>query len=395
MNKRSRKSNVFWIFFMSISLVISSFGFAYGQGQILKHDQQPYDQYSKDMLLISGEGIKKSKKFTKKELENMEAGKINEVYTMQTLVEPHNGQYAGISLNYLLEKVIGLKEDAKSVKIVCADGISMTFSLGEIQKQDYMNGVDDSKLPVILAYGKDGYPLVPRQTDQGYTEKAGNDGGPIRLMIGQTVKNERNSPKCLRNVTEIVVGTKGENASFQDIGQFYQWAKDGIEALAEKGIIKGTGDGKFGPEKSLTRGEFATIMTKALKLKPNGNYKGTFKDVKKGDWFTPYVELAATQGLIKGYEDHTFRPNEKVSRQEMVVVVIQGMGLENEVKTRTGDKMTFKDKDQIPYWVIGSAEIAEEKGLLDNISVGYFGGKKASNRAEAAVIVYRMLKEIN
>jgi hypothetical protein len=388
----SKRNYIMTIFLLSICLISCSLSTVYGSELIITHDQEPYKSYAETSLSISGDGVLQPKTFTVKELREIKEGKVKALYTMQTLVEPHHGEFIGVSLNALLEEA-GLKETAKTVKVICSDGLNMTFTLPEIQKQDYINSINTDKLPVILAYAKDGYPLVKEKNDNGYVLDAENDGGPIRLMVGQLEKGERNSPKCLKNITQIIVSTQEKKVSFNDIGQFYQWAKEAIEDLAEKEIVHGIGEGKFAPEKSLTRAEFAKMITNALKVTTDGNYTVEFKDVEEGDWFAPYVASAVQKGWIKGYEDHTFRPNQEVNRQEMITMVIRAIGLEEDAFNRDGKNINFKDKDKIPLWAIGSAEIAQEKGFLENISVGYFGGAKISNRAEAAVILYRMMQE--
>jgi hypothetical protein len=265
----------------------------------------------------------------------------------------------------------------------------MEFSLAEIMSASYINEADSSKLKVILAYGKNGYPLVSNKNSVGFKPDVSNDGGPLRLMVGQTIRGERNSPKCLQNVVQIMVSTKEKSVSFSDLGQFYSWAQDAINALAEDGVINGVAPGKFAPEKGLTRAEFAKILTLALKLEPGSQFTGRFKDVAQGAWYAPYVEIAGEKGLINGYEDGTFKPSGAVNRQEMTVMVIRAMGLENPANVKSM-LLTYKDNEKIPAWAAGSVAAATEKGLLENIAVGYFNGKSPVNRAEAAVVVYRM-----
>ncbi|AOY76622.1 S-layer homology domain-containing protein [Clostridium formicaceticum] len=344
------------------------------------------------IIRISGDGVLQETSFTMEALKSITDGKVKKMYTMQTLVEPHSGEYEGVDLYDLLKNTVGLKEEASTVKIISSDGVSMDFTMEEVKKKDYVNDIDDSKLPIILAYEKEGHPLVVDKNSAGFLDKIGNDGGPLRLMVGQTVKGERNSPKCLKHVSEVIVTAEEKKIQFTDVGQFYIWAKDGIEALAEQGIIKGIGENKFAPEKQLTRAEFAVILVKALDLDVSEEFKGSFVDVFRNDWHAAYVEAAAKYGLIKGYPDGSFGPNKEVNRQEMTVMVIQAMGLKEEAKVREGKNITYRDKEKIPAWVIGSVEIAQEKGLLENIVVGYFNGEKPVNRAEAAVMVYRMLQ---
>jgi hypothetical protein len=321
-------------------------------------------------------------------------GVFEGVYTMRTLVEPHNDNYKGICLDYLLRQAVGIKESARTVSIVCGDGLSMDFELSEITKSDYLNEVDGGLLPVILAYGKEGLPLVTAGGDEGYDFSIGNDGGPLRLMVGQAAQGEHNSTKCLQNVTKIIVSMSEKKAGFTDVGNFYSWARAAINELSARGIIAGVSPGKFAPDQNLTRAQFATILTLALQLKPEGAVTSRFTDVQPDAWYAPYVELAAEHGLINGYGNGSFQPDQPVNRQEMVVMVIKAMGLQQVAQTSTEDTLDYQDKDKIPGWARGSVEIASRKGFLDNIAVGYFTGERLASRAEAAVVVYRMLNDM-
>lgn len=344
-------------------------------------------------IKIHGDAVIQEKNFTVDQLKSLREGRINATYTMQTLVEPHHGRYSGVNIYYLLNNLVGIKNNARSVKVVSVDGISVDFTIEEIKKNDYINSVDKSKLPIILAYAKDGHGLVKQRSDTGFSTAVGNDGGPIRLMVGQLHKGERNSPKCLKSIKEIIVTTKDKGTAFTDIGKFYSWAQEAIDSLAAKGIITGLGEGKFAPDKTLTRAEFATILVRSLDLPTSVKHEGKFKDVKGGEWYSTYVEAAASKGLIKGFPDGTFRPNQTINRQEMINVVIEAMGMKDEANKRTGSKITYRDKNKIPVWVKGHVELAEELNLLDNISVGYFNGERQVNRAEAAAVIYRMLNK--
>lgn len=358
------------------------------------HSDTPYNRYLANKLIITGDGVSATKELTVGQIEAMAGGSFTGTYTMRTLVEPHNDKYQGICLDYLLKQLVRINEGAKTVSITCADGLSMDFELEELIKRNYINEVDQSNLPVILAYGKEGYPLVPNISSDGYNHKLGNDGGPLRLMLGQTVKGEHNSPRCLQNVTKIVVSTSEKAAGFTDVGRFYSWAREAINDLASRGIIGGVSPGKFGPDQNLTRAQFAKILTLALGLTPQEVTKTRFSDVASGAWYAPSVELAAERGLIGGYADGTFKPDQPVSRQEMVVMVVRAMGLQEEAAAKERVDLPYQDQDKIPDWARGSAAIAAEKGLLDNIAVGYFTGAKLTNRAEAAVVVYRMLRDM-
>lgn len=356
------------------------------------HEASPYEKYGTNTLTIKGDGVSKETTFTVAELEKMTEGRVDAKYTMMTLVEPHTDQYQGISVAYLLKEA-GLKSEAKSVKISCSDGVMMNFTVEELLKQDYVNEVDNAKLNVILAFSKNGTPMVPSKSSAGYTAAVGNDGGPLRLMIGQKAKGERNSPKCLQNVSAIEVNTKASTTQFSDIGNFYGWTAESIYRLVDKGILSGVGDGKFAPEKNVTRGEFAKMLVLSKGLMPEANPVGLYSDVPKSAWYAPYVEAASKAGLIEGVGNQQFHPGANINRNEIAVLAVRAMGEEAEAKAFTGKLSEYKDEEKIPAWAKGYIKVATDKKIFDNIAVAYFNGTGKINRAEAAVIIDRTMNK--
>lgn len=104
--------------------------------------------------------------------------------------------------------------------------------------------------------------------------------------------------------------------SFSDI-KTGEWYTKAISTLENAGIIGGYPDGTFKPNASITRAEMATIIAKFASLDANGK---TFTDIK-GHWAQSYIELAAGNGWINGYEDGTFRPDKNITRAETFAMI--------------------------------------------------------------------------
>ena len=188
------------------------------------HVKTPYSSYKKKTVIISGEGTRISgkKKFTVSDIEGRQTLARTYTYSFRNSKgKTYQRTYRGISLyDFLNSTDIGLKTSADKVVITTTDGKKKTFTLSEIRK-GYMNSKTGKKnLPVILAYGsapaknkETGKPLVTSKKSKGYSSKYGNDGGPIRLVIGQTSKKNVNLGKCLSRVKSIEV-TSSESVSW-------------------------------------------------------------------------------------------------------------------------------------------------------------------------------------
>lgn len=110
--------------------------------------------------------------------------------------------------------------------------------------------------------------------------------------------------------------------SYDDVAKD-RWSYAYVETATERGYLEGYGDGVFGPSNSMTRAELATALVRiAEKLgMAEGDETVGFTDVSEDKWYASYVEKAAQLGLVTGYEDGTFRPENTVTRAEAVTMI--------------------------------------------------------------------------
>lgn len=106
------------------------------------------------------------------------------------------------------------------------------------------------------------------------------------------------------------------------------WAASWIEAAAGEGFMQGYRDGSFAPDQAITRGEMATVLARiaakeGLELKSEAR---TFSDVPSDAWYADTIRQAVRYGLINGYGDGTFRPNQPITRAETVVMINRLLG---------------------------------------------------------------------
>lgn len=129
----------------------------------------------------------------------------------------------------------------------------------------------------------------------------------------------------LERLGDVTILAREKRVSFEDIAPGkYGWAQEGIEKLAGAGVLTGVGSGRFEPERQITRAELAAMLTRALGIKVEDPSAGkSFSDVPADRWYAPYVAAAAAAGLFTGYEDGTFNPERPVTRQEAAVVLVR------------------------------------------------------------------------
>ena len=90
-------------------------------------------------------------------------------------------------------------------------------------------------------------------------------------------------------------------------------------------IISGVGGGRFSPDSTMTRAQFAKIVVCALGLE--AQYRGTFADVAESAWYAPYVDTAAAYGIVRGVGDGNFNPDSSITRQESAVMLARAAAL--------------------------------------------------------------------
>lgn len=168
------------------------------------------------------------------------------------------------------------------------------------------------------------------------------------------------------------------------------WYHDGVHFCIDNVIMGGTGDGVFSPNSRATRAEVATTLWNYAGRPPiagSGALPRTYKDVKPSAWYYQAVEWATKEGLLSGYGDSTFRPNNYITREELVSILWHHAG---QPKARqTG--LRFYDAWQVSNWAWDAMLWATEEGVISGRSFGYLVPKGNATRAEVATMLKNYL----
>ncbi len=174
------------------------------------------------------------------------------------------------------------------------------------------------------------------------------------------------------------------------------WAEEDIELLISKHIADGRNN-KFEPDEYINRIELVKMLAKMLMQDPDRNTKGSektkmpFKDLSLIGEDKNFVNIAVEEGIINGFEDGTFRPLEKVSREEMAAMIARMMKIE---ASSSISETPFSDKEHISSWVANDVAAVYEKGIIKGDEKGNFDGKRAVTRAEAVVMIRRIMDNL-
>lgn len=139
---------------------------------------------------------------------------------------------------------------------------------------------------------------------------------------------------------------ENENTKFEDVGAD-RWSSSAINSLVAKGVISGYENGLFRPDDNITRAEMSVFMAALT----NSQYTAkTFSDIQ-GHWAQKSIEIAATQGWIAGYTDGTFKPDEYITRAEAVLFINNALGRMPESENDLlPDMKVFNDNSDTNKW---------------------------------------------
>lgn len=161
------------------------------------------------------------------------------------------------------------------------------------------------------------------------------------------------------------------------------WAKETIAQMADKRIVKGFPDGTFLPHKGVSRAEFITLIGNTLGW--TSETTGVkFKDVIPA-WAQGSIAAAVNRGIVKGYDDGTFKPNKVITRAEMAVILDKALNL-----PQSGRPSAYKDAKDIPAWAVQSIRNTKVAGVMKG-SDNVFRPREVANRAEATAVMANIL----
>jgi|LSQX01.3.fsa_nt_gb hypothetical protein len=160
-------------------------------------------------------------------------------------------------------------------------------------------------------------------------------------------------------------------ATFEDVKDTN--VEEAVTTLTALEIIKGYDDGTFGPEKTITRAEFAAVVTRALGLGNSGDQKTAtqFTDVPEEHWASGYVSLAASMGIIVGHGDGTFGPDDEVTYEQAIKMLVAALGYEPAAMANGGyptGYMVIASQEKITRGASGTPGQPASRGVVSQLT---------------------------
>lgn len=180
------------------------------------------------------------------------------------------------------------------------------------------------------------------------------------------------------------------NLPFTDVND-NDWFSDVVRYVYDKGLMTGTSDTEFSPNLTTTRGMIVSILNR-LEGGPTAEAAG-FTDVADGDWYADAVNWAASEGIVAGYEDQTFRPNDPITREQLAAMLMNYAAWKGEDVSARADLSSYNDAASVSSWAAETVQWAVAEGLISGMPGNLLEPQGSATRAQVAAILERFLSE--
>lgn len=171
---------------------------------------------------------------------------------------------------------------------------------------------------------------------------------------------------------------------FKDVSN--HWAKNAIQFAYDQGLFSGVSDTEFGPDIAMNRAMLVTVLYR-MEDEPNVTMNDTFTDIASNQWYTKAVAWANANGIVSGYSDTVFGPNDVVTREQMASILYRYAKFKGMDVSSMNDLSAFTDKDSVSNWAQAAMQWANTNKLINGRTSTTLVPQGNATRAEVAQIL--------
>ena len=213
-----------------------------------------------------------------------------------------------------------------------------------------------------------------------------NADGTETVVKKSIVKDGKAVLLLEKNATVRVVDY---SSSFTDVAED-AWYNGAVDFVTSRSLFSGVGEDTFAPQEGLNRGMLVTVLY-ALEEPGKSSVEQSFTDVAQNAWYAPGAAWAVEHGIVSGYGDGLFGPEDSVTREQLAVMLYQyAQYLKLDTKN-TASLAQFQDSQAVSSWAREAMAWAVEAGLLSGRSDGTLDPAGSATRAEAAVMIQQFV----
>ena len=173
---------------------------------------------------------------------------------------------------------------------------------------------------------------------------------------------------------------------FQDLDSV-EWARTAINGLAMRGMINGRDQYTFDPNANITRAEYCQILMGAINAL-NAKGESTFADVPSTAWYYNAVSVASQLGIVSGYGDGNFGPNDLITRQDMALMTYKTAKIMNKSLEPVNAEITFEDSHEIADYAFEAVMTLQKAGIINGMTDTTFEPHSNATRAQSAKVIF-------
>ncbi len=175
-------------------------------------------------------------------------------------------------------------------------------------------------------------------------------------------------------------------ATYKDVPESH-WAYAYVEDVTDKGLMNGVDTGLFSPESTMTRAMFVTVLARMSGETLDDTAPTDFSDVPAGKWYTGAVNWASETGVVNGYANGKFGPEDPVTREQAATMLVRYADMMALALETSGGYPLYLDEDDIADYAHEAVTRCGAAGILNGYPDGTFLPRKAITRAEAAKVL--------
>lgn len=242
-----------------------------------------------------------------------------------------------------------------------------------------VNKTGRSELPLVLKVKTKDAPPVPVYVPDSSPVNTDPKDPPKQDTDKDTGKGDTGSGDNTSN-TPVTTQFTDTTSSF---------AREEINYLAAAGVVKGVSSTSFEPARTVTRMEFAAMLVRAKKEPLAVAVNLPYQDIRQSAWYIDELKTAVSSGIADGFSVTRFGPDLEINREQATKMVINAAYGKDFVRDNAA--LLLADTDVVASWALPSVEKAVTSGLVLGFPDGTFKPKANITRAEAAMLIYRML----
>ena len=240
---------------------------------------------------------------------------------------------------------------------------------------------------------------ITPQPDEGFVVDkvtvTDRNGDAVEVTAGEDGSYHFTQP--WGKVTIEVTFTEEAETPATDVSEIFidiapdAWYTDAVQYAYDNGLMTGTAEDTFAPNATTTRGMIVAILHR-LEGEPAAQDAG-FSDVADGSWYASAVAWAKETGIVNGYSDSTFGPNDAITREQMAAILMNYAEYKGQDVTASADLSGYADAEDISSWATDALAWANAEGLINGMSDDELAPQGSATRAQVAAILQRFLSE--